>query len=94
MWKDLEPNRWSWEADNDRHLLLRQGDVFVEVHASTVHVYLITGPEPLRPVEGGWLMDGSITDPDIKWFRTVTDSGVAELDDAQVWGRMAEIASE
>lgn len=44
-WKQTEDGvlRWSWEADDQLHLLVYAGGELRELHDTTVHVYAPTG---------------------------------------------------
>lgn len=39
MWISSGTDRWSWNADDGQHLLLRDGDLLIELHGTTRHTY-------------------------------------------------------
>lgn len=73
MWQPLGADRWTWNADEDRHLLLRNGDLLVELHAVTIHVYRAPAEPGAAPLEGA------------RWLSTTELPAVAGADDENVW---------
>lgn len=39
MFKSVDDDRWTYTADEERHLLRRAGDTLLELHDQTLHVY-------------------------------------------------------
>lgn len=55
MWVSAGTDRWSWGADDDQHLLVRDGDALVELHGATMHTYRLSAGvtfDPAAPLEG------------------------------------------
>lgn len=50
MWVPAGADRWSWEADDDQHLLVRDGNRLVELHGTTMHAYVLPAGVTLDPV--------------------------------------------
>lgn len=49
MWESAGTDRWTWNADGEQHLLVRDGDTLVELHGATMHTYQLPAGVTLDP---------------------------------------------
>jgi hypothetical protein len=89
MWQQIETDRWTWTADQDRHLLLRHDGVYVELHGNTLHRYVGGEGIHLTPAPDG---DG-LHLADVRWTHSAVAPELADITDADVWRRMSYAVS-
>jgi hypothetical protein len=86
----IDPDRWTYSADPERHLLHRAGDALVELHDRTLHVYRRgTDPRVTRLREMGMVMpaEHAVGSPlDGHWcVSTQVLPELADASDERVW---------
>lgn len=85
-WNMNDDEKWTFDGDPERHLLLKAGTRYVELHDCTVHIY--HGPDvvadakfPLGPAD-----DAA---PGVVWLTSHTRDDLAGSDDTTVWAALA-----
>jgi hypothetical protein len=74
-WVEAGAGRWRHD-DDDRHLLLRAGDRFVEYEVGFVHVYRSPGGDPDNPLG------------DSRYVGTYERPDLVDADEAGLWQAM------
>jgi hypothetical protein len=76
MWQEIGDGRWTWTGDDERHLLLHDGDRLVELHDRTAHVYTAGEVDRASP------LDRAV-------HRRTVAVDLDAVDDGKVWLAMA-----
>lgn len=80
-WTQVADGRWSFGADEDRHLLLQAGERLVELHHHTLHLYAADGDvDPESPLASA------------TWVSSTVRDDLTAADDGAVWAAMSEPA--
>jgi hypothetical protein len=81
-WSEVADGRWSFDADEERHLLLQVNKQLVEFQHHTLHVYAAGGV-----MDAEWPL-GSAT-----WVSSTVRDDLTDAGDEAVWAAMAELAA-
>ncbi|MEV6633870.1 hypothetical protein AB0M54_24275 [Actinoplanes sp. NPDC051470] len=92
-WAGRGEDRWVYTGDEERHLLLKAGTRYVELHGSTAHVF--DGPaevaDPDLPLDfthagNAWVLTGDVNaaGEDEAWDAMVKYAGLRKEPDGQV----------
>lgn len=93
-WSEAGDGRWKIEGPS-RHLLLKDGRWYIELHGEYVHHY--TGPaevaDPAWPMGNPATMNEGDAWP-LEHVKTMTLAEAETIDDGQVWAWMAAVDRE
>lgn len=85
-WTALSTDRWTFDGDDQRHLLLKSGTRYVELHDISVHVY----EGPAAVADTGWpLGSPEATNPPMRHVLSDVRHALAGLDDDGAWQALA-----
>ncbi len=89
MWVSVGNDRWTLD-DNSRHLLLKAGSRYIELHDHTVHVY--GGPGTVTDAR---FPLGAPESPDrAVWKATHSADGIPDGNNEPVWAALARYGRE